>query len=471
MHRSLWILFLALILEKPLWAQNELPLSTYLQKIERQNSGFRSLSKSEEATAAAQADAEILTDPALFSDVTIAEDKRPLLTPQFNGTTRRARTVKLGLQQQWSFGLQNRVYVISDYQGISGAVAMQDPSMDIENRGAAVELELPLIKNGLGLQVRLQREALQASAEGQKNLANFDKARLRAEAQVLYIRLVQAQEHLAVHQELLRQGETLVTWVSGQVKDRLLEAVHLAQVQVALEARRLGLESRRLQLETTKMQFYAAIEEKTPFALPRLETLNRLESSITMPRNLSQRLDLKGRQNQVDAERAQLALEREAYRPDLSFRAQYHAFTKVSDQNDTARCDDPWKCSSSAIGLVFSMPLDRAVARRATEGRQAQVEARVLELARAQIEAERDRRQIMEQINRLFDHQRILNKLISQQDERLRLERARQQRGRATTFDLIQAEQELTESREQLITLRSQRLELLTQLKLYEVAP
>ncbi|MFY7927943.1 MAG: TolC family protein, partial [Oligoflexus sp.] len=68
-------------------------------------------------------------------------------------------------------------------------------------------------------------------------------------------------------------------------------------------------------------------------------------------------------------------------------------------------------------------------------------------------------------------HQRILNKLISQQDERLRLERARQQRGRATTFDLIQAEQELTESREQLITLRSQRLELLTQLKLYEVAP
>ncbi len=458
---------LSFMLATKAFAQREITLSEFIRKVSAQNSAFKAQDKLQEASEQKRADAERVSSTEVFSDALWASDKSPVLTPNFNGTDRQSRRLTLGLQKQWSFGLRSRVYGFSDTSLMRHALAMPSPDMSLEKRGGAVELEWALLRNGLGREQRFQREALEASSQGEKLLAAFDEQRLLVEAQLLFIRFAQLQEALQIQTELVRQGESLVNWASRQVRDRLLESVHQSEAEVALEARKLGYEQRELQLESLRQQLFAVLEER-PNGL-RVEGLNRLETQIQAPRTLGQRGDVGAREAFLQAQKADLSLQREAYRPELKLTAQYQTFQKRADDDDTQRCADPTACATRVLGLNLAVPLDQGTQRRGREALSAQLAARELELRRAQVEAERDRQLIQEQMQRLGDQQRVLRTLISKQEERLEAERRRQKQGRATTFDLIQAEQQLFESREQLLMLRGQRLELLTQLKLYEV--
>jgi outer membrane protein TolC len=416
-----------------------------------------------------QADAERLVSSEFFSEAMWASDKSPVMTPNFNGTDRQSRRFELGIRSQWGGGVRTRFFAVSDNQLLREALAMPQPEMSLEKRGLAAELEWSLLRNGLGREQRFQEEALLASAQGDKTLAKFQATQLLVDAQLLYIRTAQLQEALQIQSELVRQGESLVSWATRQVRDRLLEPVHQSEAEIALEARRLGYEQREVELTTIRQQLFSALEEGQ--SLVRLESLNRLETQINAPRSLSQRADITARNQYLQAQRSQLLLQKEAYRPDLRLIAQYQGFLKRGSDNDTARCENPTACATRVLGLSFSMPLDQGTQRRGRDGIEAQALSQEWEVKRAQMESERDKRLIQEQLQKMSEQQTILRQLIRKQEERLEAERRRQRQGRATTFELIQAEQQLFEAREQLIVLRGHRLELMTQLKLYEVKP
>ncbi len=452
-------------------ADSFISLDQFLQKVSNQNSSLKAIRSKESAAETESGQAQLLTSTEAFAEATHAVDKSPILTPTFNGTERAQDEYKLGLRRQWGFGLKSEAYLVQDRQSIDGALGMMDPSLEIQRQGLRFGLEMPFLKNGLGRETQMRQTALNAASAGDRAMASFERTMQMVEAQKLYIRLAQAQESLKVQVELVAQGRKLVDWVQRQVRDRLLEPVHLALAQVAFEARKLGQTQKELEVRSLTQQLNSFMESDESFAIISTQRLNQLESVIASPTRLSARGDLQAREQYLLAEKSQLSLSREAIRPDLTLKAQYALYRKLADDDDTVRCQPPADCSTLAVSLQFSMPLGGDGKGQLDRGLGARAQAKEAEVQRSRMDSKRDAEVIQSQIQGLSEQGRILLRLIEARQQRLNFERERQGRGRASTFDLIQAEQELFEAKDQLIHVQGGRLELISQLKMYEAKP
>lgn len=449
-------------------AAEKLSFDGFRTSIELNSLKISSLKSEERGAGFESAQARFLTTPQAFVDAQTSRDKSPVLAPEFSGTERNGDVLRWGLQSQTSFGLKPRVFAFTENQNVSGVSSLPNPDLRLRRNGYGVEGELSLWKNAFGRDVRGQRDSLVALTDSKRHLAEASLESLKVEAEGIYFETVFFKEAIIIQQELIRQGERLVSWTKDQSNNRLLESVHVAQAMASHQARKIGLISMSQQLKANLYKISQLCGREVSEDIE-LESLDSLLEKLSQPQNLNrQKITLKALAKAVEAERISIELANENFKPDLSLKAQYLTFTNDGKNDDTARCQSTEDCRTLNVSLNFTFPLDlpskaegASAANSRIEGLKKNLEA---EVQNSQVEI----RQIEAQARAFKDQIESLKMLIGAQELRLRKERERQSRGRATTFDLIISEQDLGESKISLAEAKMRYASTISQFKLFE---
>jgi outer membrane protein TolC len=246
--------------------------------------------------------------------------------------------------------------------------------------------------------------------------------------------------------------------------------VHVAQAEAALESRKLGMLSKELKQKNILLKLKSLLPEyieKNFIA----ENIDEIEKYLFLKNITEERKDILALQESIFAETANINLQKESLKPELNFNFQFISYKKIHNTDNLTNCQGLTNCSLIGATLSFVVPLDFSTVQLAQNAAQDRIHSLKLNLSQ-EILNSKSEFEILRQQNDSLDKQILsLKDLIKIHENRLEFERARQRRGRATTFDLINSEQDLSESKDRLVEAKSARLAVLSQYKLYEVLP
>jgi hypothetical protein len=471
-YRVLKISILAsgILVNTLLAAQQKIGFLEFINLYETNSLGVKSVKANLQSLELEHAQAELLTQPQAFVELTKNNDKSPSLTPDFSGLSRYGGQVRVGVQSQQSFGLKHKLYFTTENQGFEKATSLAEQNKNITRVGVGVELELPMWKNGFGENIKYQKEALLKVAKSQELKNQFELLIKKFEAEKIYIEYAYLQSSLDIQKLLVEQGDRLLSWVKRQFQDRLLEEVHVAQAEAALESRKLGLLSKELKQKNTLLKLKSLLPDHIDQYFI-AENIDEIEKYLFLKNLSEERKDILALQEAIFAETANINLQKESLKPELNFNFHFISYKKADGTDKLTHCQGLTECSLIGAKLSFVMPLDFSTVQQAQNAAQDRIHSLKLNLAQGILNSKSELKILKEQ-NKSLDKQILsLKDLIRIQENRLDYERARQKRGRATTFDLINSEQDLSESKDRLVEAKSARLAVLSHYKLYEVLP
>jgi outer membrane protein TolC len=443
-------------------------LNEYLDEVRRNNKAVTAAHFSEKSANLSNAQGALLTAPQFFATALSSSDKSPTIMGALNGTERQNKNLQSGFQMSSVLGLQGRIYYAHDEQKIIGSsfIPPEQDTLNLESYN--IELKLPIWQNGFGRDVRFQKNAIEQQAKAESTQARFENESILLQAEIAYFKLSKLQQEREVLFRLKDQGEKLVSWTRNRSESRLLEKSNLNESVAALAGRDLELKRKILEYEDALKEFNSIRE----VALDTPATVTPLQEQLssTKIRGLTQnlvRLDLKSHESAIESERSSLERSKEALKPKIDLSTKFATFKKQNDLDDTSRCTDSNACSQFVLGINFEMPLDFGSIKDARSAADFRVKAREAFLIRARSESNAQLVRLQRSLE-LIDQQIVSSDgLIKAQQDRLAEERKRQKLGRGSTFDIIRAEQDLSQSELYLIQLQFSKLEALSSLRLF----
>ena len=460
----IFFLFISLSVD----AAEKLSFKDFSISVEENSMKISSLRDESKGASFETTQGKFLTTPQAFVDLESSKDKSPVLAPEFSGTERNGEEIRLGVQSQTVFGLKPRIYTFTQRQNVSNVSSLPNPNLNLQRKGYGLEGEISLWKNALGKDVRGQRDSLTALSESKLLSAEASRISLTVEAHTLYFETSFLKEAIFIQEELIRQGERLVAWTKTQSDNRLLEPVHVAQAMASHQSRKLTLITLTQQLASNLYKM-SQLSGRELSKTAELDSMDSILLNFTSAQNASgQKLTIKALAKAIESVKISLELAKENFKPDLSLKAQYLTFTNDGKNDDTARCRGLEDCRTLNVSLNFTFPLDVPTQSAGSVAAQARMKALEKDLASELQNSRVELLQLEEQSKAFKDQIDSLKVLISAQETRLKRERERQARGRATTFDLILAEQDLGESKINLAEAKMRYVSAVSQFKLFE---
>jgi outer membrane protein TolC len=445
-----------------------LTLEEFLNQVKENNSTLRAANAAQISAALNASQAALITSPQLYAFANEAKDKSPTNIIGFYGNQRNLKNTQFGVQTLTDVGLSGKVYFNQTANRVYKGTLLGPGQDRLTLNSYNVELNLPLLKNGFGRDVRLRKNSIRSMASSSGVLAEVRSLEELNRAEKCYYKVSKILEVKRLQEILVQQGLSLVNWSEERVRMRLLEDRDLAQSRAALTSRRLRLEATELELKTGISEFNYLQDQPENAPLPKLDSIRQRAFVSYDPAKKMVRKDIKGTSMSIAAEQSDLSLQKEQTFPDVTLTAKAAKFLKTNPVTDTSRCACNEYCTQLYVGVQFQMPIDYFALRDVQEGVEAGLRSRKYRLEGLMKDAEMRRKSNLNVIGQLRKQMEIARRLINIQYDRLLIERTRQKNGRASTFDLIRAEQDLAEAKINYLQLLEARLDVDLAMRYYE---
>jgi outer membrane protein TolC len=453
-----------------------LTLDGFIQEVRTRNHAYQGAVETREGSVGRAREADLLTSPSLFSTFQYISDSKLPVLPSFAYDSVNTENFTLGLSEQFDFGLKARLYYAYDYTKyvnatIPGVTSLDPAFFSPRDARPVLELSLPIWGGGFGRTIRAQKEATVAQARSEQYTAENQVREISVQAETAYWALAVNRELVAIQERAVKEAQATYDYNDKKVKRNLAESSDLLQSEAALESAKLSLKAARDNERSAARQFNT-VRNATGDAVSEILApidWDAFEKNIVptvMPGNRAD-VEAAGAQSQSAQATAKVAVEND--RPTLEVYGSYalngrsyQSFSDtLSNSLDSGR-------PTSIVGVRFNMPLNFTAQSEARHG--AERQSLGAELRYQQTLSDQNQ-QWSDLTNRLHDAQdqyhyaRVIENV---QKKKLENEKQQLRRGRSTTFQVLQFEQDYTNS--QLIRARAgaQALDLRSQLKRYQ---
>ncbi len=452
-----------------------LSLGDYLAQVRRGNEGVRSAEETSQGALLRSREASLVFSPQLHAAGQLLSDARPQLTP-FAPQKTDAQGFQLGISQQFAFGAQARL----GYQFQHVKLDVLQPQFflntDYYDAIPSFELAVPLLRNFGASEARAQQSLLEASALATHYGEGFRARMLLVEAELGYWRLALGREVVQVQNKTLDRTRFLRDWAQRRVNLNLGDRSDLLQASAAYRFRELELQGATNE-ERSAAQSFNSLRGEEPssvvgaladLSLASLDIPAEWKSSEVPPREREDLLAAKQAQR-LSAGQAEQTFERN--RPNVELFGQAQLNGRANSASEAISSGWSFDRRTAAVGVRLVSTLNFGAKSDTQVGAEKERSAASLALDRKRFE---QRQEFIDLKARLMEAQSRLSlarELEKIQDEKLTNERDRLQRGRSTTFQLIQFETDFSAA--QLARLRSQFevIRLVAQLKTFGAHP
>lgn len=431
---------------------NVISLEDYRKQAQKTDPAFQAAKKAREGADESEDGYSIMTDTLVMGKAIYSDDRRPTQNPTFQGSRTEARTASIGLQKQFLFGpkfsVQQNFAHVQIYDASPGAI----PTPDYYDWYPSAELSIPLWKNFGGTLVRAEQEKFKAQTQAQSIQSDLDYIKASSRIDMAYHELNAARELLSLQKEILSRAEKIATWVTTQNRRGLLDATDVHQAVAAVTLRKIQLES-ALQSEASARRVFNSlrgvegdqvIESLVPQEL--LESSLLLDGQVKRTRKEEKLLQLSSEMQQqtfrTNAEMTRATVDLQAYSAWYGRDADFAKSQSEMNSNSQPH----WY-----VGIHFAAPLDAPKYLRVHRGLEklyASEDIRERGLLRDQKLTWQD---FVEQGKSIHNQNKLLRVLEETQKKKADAERTRFQRGRSTTFQLLNFEQDYISAKSQRI--------------------
>jgi outer membrane protein TolC len=454
-------------------------LEEYLKRVQAQNSTFESIELGREAAEARPELGDLELSPIFESKVFFSDDQTPPLAAGFQAERTLVYGGSIGLKKQFSTGTALSL----DYG--SARTQLYGMPLPFTPRAWAGDLNLgfqqSLWRNGFGASTRRRRER-ETITQRLERLGLEARARQTLmEAESAYWDYLFALQDLSQKKDSLGRAERLRAWMQRRLADGIADRSDALQLNALYDLRRLELVGAEDGLKAARRKVADFLQVSRVEEVPEL-----LDSDISAVRDPVRLADAGPAPLRIDAYlkveeakvRANVAAEtNDAFRPDLKLQGLVGLNSKSPENpigtprlgNSLVDFASPTK-PIVQVALALQVNLDRGGVERAASVSRAEADAAKVLAERALYESKSAWTELVRRHGELSNRVNILESLSKTQSEKAAREQERLARGRTTTFQVVNFEQDAADARLNLLRLKAEQRKIEAASRLFVAA-
>ncbi|MGE3973929.1 MAG: TolC family protein [Bdellovibrionales bacterium] len=443
-------------------------LDQYIEQVRNKNQAYQGAQLRSQGAKERVGEAGLLTSPNLFWNSQWAMDEAQKMNPSAQGTKGFYQTHQLGVSQQFGFGLTSRLYYNLNYTSLTNVSSAFVPYPSVYEGKPVIELSMPLWRNWLGSELRGNQEAIKAQAEAAQYSESFTSKIVIAEAEGAYWRLALARQNKKLQTESLERSQKLRDWSARRAREGLGDRSDQLQAEGAWKLRSLETQSAIDEERQAALMFNSVRGINSDKVSEELEGLPDSKNyKFVLPQRGQLRDDVKAAQASAQASAAVAEAGVEKNKPNLE------VYTSLAYNGRDVQYPDAIKNSTksdyptTAIGVRFMMPLDLGTLSDNRDGYRKEAAGSELRYQRRLFEQERDWNDLEQKFKEATERLKLAESFEEIQREKSQYERAKHNRGRTTTYMVLQFEQDYALAQSTRLRIQAEIMNLIAQMKTY----
>lgn len=447
-----------------------LTLDEYLAKVSADNKGQVGAENQAKAASLKWSEGDLLFTPQFFAEINQGSDGKPSNPPLLTYQKLQFESYSAGLAQQFSFGLKSRLYYQLSHTNYVNSPLLTGSNGDFYDANPRLELSMPLWSNGFGRSVRAQKIQIQQANRAEEYGAKALSLGLKMEAENTYWRLASARESLAIQRKALAQAESILEYVGKKARMRLGEDSDVLQAKALVAMRKLELKRAESDESIAQKEFNALIGTLDSTSIGELDPIpfGELQKVTAPPKRPGERYDVMAQAAQAELSSASAKLIEERNKPVLDIYGNVGLNGRgdsITNSSSDVRGGDR---GTYTVGVRLNIPLDLSATSNVRAGARLVEQAQHEQLSQKQILQEKDWNVLLQRLQDAKESLSYAEQLVDAQSAKLKNGRARLKTGRATTYEILLFEQDLSQAQIARIQLASQILAVRSGLKLYQ---
>ncbi len=420
-----------------------LSLDAFLGQVKQGNQAYQSSVQVTEGASQRGREGKLIYAPSLTANAQWADDKSPKASVPAQGVETRYNTYSLGVSKLWDFGLISKLSYTVNYTNIRGANS-NFLTVPIYNESKpALELSLPLLRNGFGSENEAQSGQIDSQTEAVRAGESYKVKLLLSQAEAAYWRLAAARDVRRVQRETLDRATRMVEWTSRRVGLHLADESDLRQTEALESLRRIELQAAIDEERMASRAFNVARGTDSDTVAEEVLSLEtQVQGRTRIPERQGRREDTQAALAAAKAAELAARVGVEKNRPSLDV----YSTLGLNGKNvalsqavtDSLAITQP----TTAIGFRFSMPLDLGLTGDDRAGYRKEAIGADLKASRAVFEEDTTWQDLVRRYHESLVRLELLRKLEESQRIKFTYERDRQSRGKSTVFVVLQFEQD-----------------------------
>jgi outer membrane protein TolC len=456
---------IAVLLSEP--SAHALTLNEYLDQVRGQSLSYRGSAEQSEGAGLKSREADLIFTPQLFAEVNAGHDGKPS-TPQMYDQIKN-ESYLLGISQQFSFGLQTKLYYQAGHSNFVDATAAINPS-DYWDAAPKLEVSMPLWGGGFGRTAQANEEALRQQNMADKYSAEGTSQTILAGAEASYWKLSAWKDVVVIQEQAKQAAQSIYDYVVKKKRMNLGEEADVVQAKALVEARTLELQVAQNETVEAQRSFNKFLNKDAYAPVEGLEKVDyKALENLTVPQaRPGMRADVQASEAQLAAARAASTLAYERNRPTLNVYGNYAMNGRDEAFNEAMKEAGKTEQDTAYVGLRFNMPLNIGATSDAKSGALKTQRAAELNRDYALYSQDQDWINLTRGLQDARDNLRLLSRIEDAQKTKLEVERKRLRQGRTTTYQVLLFEQDYSQSALTKVKSAANILGLQSQIKLYQ---
>ncbi len=454
-------------------AQNNMGLEDFLQRVQKKNRNFQSAEVSKDAARDRQTSGDLLLTPSLTLKGGYLSDKK--LPNAYTADESKATLGSATYAQKLSTGTSLSLSATAtEYRNNNIQTAVYASAGNYSQGALGVSLSQSLWKDAFGHGTRLRH--LRESQTNWMDNANLDmqQRKVLIDAEILFWDNILFQEQLRAYRQALDRAQKIESWSQRRFSDGINDKSDLLNAQALVAKRKFQVLTAESDLVGIQKKLRDTLELSEQEPIPELQgpmDRARAPQSILSAKGSVIRLDsyVGNLEAQVRKTASDEAVENA--KSDLVLSANYNtnSFDSPGTISDSTKSWGYTNTPTTSIYLTWTYLFDDAAKKATYESARKESVAAQLRSERKKLESDTSWNELLRthnELSRKIESQNLVSRL---QTERAKALQTKLSRGRAITTDVVNSEQDASDSELDLIRLKIEQRKLEAQTKNYVV--
>lgn len=422
----------------------EYSLDEFLTDVKKNNYNYKAASGIIEGFGLRKYEYKLIFEPSVFMQAQTLEDKKPTTNRNAQGDQTDNDSISAGLIQQFNFGLKSKLSYTYSYTEIHNALPSFLPMPKFHDSQLALELSQPLWRNWNGQESKAQSTLLKSDLTAKEHLENYKLKNILANAEVIYWSTAQMKNMLTVQSESYDRALKIKSWAQNRVKTGLGDQSDLLQSDANAKYREYELKNTEQKYQELARSFNSLLERnenEIGFILPNINS--KYVQSLKLPTRSMMRDDVKAAVEYEKVSKANLNLSIERNKPNFELYGSYALNGRDLNASDSISNNLETDHSTTVVGIRFSSPINFINVKNNINGYKQEKIASELTTKQKLFEQEKDWNDLEIKFANATKNYELAIAIEEAQKIKAKNESDRLTKGRTTTFQVLNFEQDL----------------------------
>lgn len=426
---------------------NALTLQDYLNDVEANNHTVKASKETSGGLDKRKDEGKLIFRPTIFAEAQYGVDKKPTANVASQGDRTDFSYETIGLAQQFDFGLKTKLGYTLSHTELYNTSSSYVPMPEYSDSQIKLELSQSLWRNFYGSENKASFDLLDADVKSKQHTENYKIKSILSSAESVYWTLSQTQKILKVQKENLERANKIKVWAQNRAANGLGDRADLLQADANVRFREYELKTTEQQYKILARSFNSLRGVDSDNLTDTLDTVKTsFIKSLKLPSKAPLRDDTKAAIEYARLAKANANLSIEKNKPTFEVYGSYALNGRDTSTDNAISNSLKTNKTTTAVGIRFQAPLDFSQTSKNVDGYKQEQNSAELTVKQKMFDQDTEWNNLTDKFSNALINLELAEKIENAQKIKSDNERDRLSKGRTTTFQTLNFEQDYATS-------------------------